>query len=92
MLAEWKAQKPEEFVNGSMAHGYNRNSLLIDLTKTPEDIKESIINNYTTQRGGDRSQLLNYFIKHKMNLIFRIVIVFVGSSYYKSHDLLFFFI
>ena len=42
------------------------NSLLIDLTKTPEDIKEAIINNYTTQRGGDRAQLLNYFIKNKM--------------------------
>lgn len=65
-LEEWKAQKPEEFVNGAMAHGYNRNSLLIDLTKTPEDIQEAIINNYTTQRGGDRSQLLNYFIEHRM--------------------------
>lgn len=66
LINEWIQKKPEDFVSGDMAHGYNRNSLLIDLTKTPEDIKEAIINNYTSQRGGDRSQLLNYFIKHKM--------------------------
>jgi hypothetical protein len=29
-------------------------------------MKEDIINSYITQRGGDRGQLLNYFIKHKM--------------------------
>ena len=65
-LAEWKSKPPEEWVTAEMAHGYNRNRMLVDLTQTPQDIKEAIINSYTNQQGGDRSQLLNYFIKNKM--------------------------
>jgi hypothetical protein len=36
------------------------------LSKTPQEIKDNIINSYEAQQGGDRSQLLNYFIKNKM--------------------------
>ena len=49
-----------------MAAGYVRNSQLVDLTKTPEDIKEAIINSYKSQTNKDKSHLLNYFIKNKM--------------------------
>lgn len=66
LLSEWKAQKPEEFVTSDTAHGFNRNQLLVDLTKTPEEIKIQIISSFERQQDGDRSQLLNYFIKHKM--------------------------
>ena len=67
LLAEWKKMKPEEFVvNAEMASGFNRNQLLVDLSKTPQEIKTEIINSYERQQGGDRSQLLNYFIKNKM--------------------------
>jgi len=66
LLAEWVTQRPENFVNGDMAHGYNRNKELVDLTKCPEEIQEGIIHSYTAQQGGDKSHLLNYFIKHKM--------------------------
>ena len=66
LLAEWKSKPPEEWVTSEMTHGYNRNQLLVDLTKTPQDIKDSIIYSYEQQKNGDRSQLLNYFIKNKM--------------------------
>ena len=66
LLAEWKSKPPEEWVTGDMAHGYNRNRMLVDLTQTPQEIKDAIINSYIQQQGGDRSQLLNYFIKNKM--------------------------
>jgi len=49
-----------------MAAGYIRNSQLVDLTKTPEDIKEAIINSYSSQTNKDKSHLLDYFIKNKM--------------------------
>ena len=49
-----------------MAAGYVRNSQLVDLTKTPDDIKEAIINSYCSQTNKDKSHLLNYFIKNKM--------------------------
>ena len=66
LLAEWKSKPPEEWVTGDVAHGYNRNRMLVDLTQTPQEIKDAIINSYIQQQGGDRSQLLNYFIKNKM--------------------------
>ena len=66
LLAEWKLMSPEDFVTGETAHGYNRNSLLVDLTKTPQDIKEDIINTYKSQTNKEKQSLLNYFIKNKM--------------------------
>ncbi len=72
-IAEWKLQLPQEWVTGEMAHGWTRNSLLIDLTKTPEDIKETIINSYESQKGGDRSQLLDYFITYKMDRLIEVI-------------------
>lgn len=66
LLSEWKMMKPEEFVTSETAHGFMRNQKLVDLTKTPDSIKEDIISSYERQQGGDRSQLLNYFIKHRM--------------------------
>ena len=56
-LNKWKNLPPEEWVTGEMSNGYVRNSTLVDLTKTPEDIKESIINSYKSQQGQDRSLL-----------------------------------
>jgi len=49
-----------------MASGYVRNSQLVDLTKTPQDIKDAIINSYCSQTNKDKSHLLDYFIKNKM--------------------------
>lgn len=66
LLDEWKTKKPEEFVNGDMAHGYNRNSLLVDLSKTPQEIKDAVINSFEKQQGKTKTDLLNYFIKYRM--------------------------
>ena len=66
LLAEWKTQKPEEFVTSEMAEGWNRNRMLIDLTKTPEDIKEGIIHSYTSQTNKEKQSLYDYFVKHNM--------------------------
>ena len=63
---KWVKMKPEEWVTGDMASGYVRNSQLVDLTKTPQDIKDAIINSYEAQTNKDKSHLLNYFIKNKM--------------------------
>ena len=73
VLAEWKLMKPEEFVTGETAHGWNRNRLLIDLSKTPEDIKEGIIHSYTTQTNKDKTALLDYFLKHNMRTMVEVI-------------------
>ena len=66
LLDEWKTKKPVDFVNGDMAHGYNRNSLLVDLSKTPQEIKDAVINSFEKQQGKTKTDLLNYFIKYRM--------------------------
>lgn len=73
LLAKWKTMKPEDFVNGDGAHGWNRNSLLVDLSKTPQDIKENIIHSYESQTNKDKSALLEYFNKHRMRQMIDVI-------------------
>ena len=73
LLAEWKVTPPEQWITAEMSHGYNRNQQLVDLSKTPQEIKNNIIESYQRQQGGDRSQLLNFFIKNKMRLMIDVI-------------------
>ena len=45
---------------------YQRNYMLIDLTNTPEDIEDKILKEYKDAPSGNRSKLLNYFMKYKL--------------------------
>lgn len=73
-LALWKYQKPEDFINSDeMWRNFQRNRELVDLSRIPEDIKESIIDNYEMQKEGDRSGLLNYFIANRMTQLIELV-------------------
>lgn len=45
---------------------YTRNRTLIDLTQTPTELKETIINTYRDYKIPSRSKLLPYFMKHKL--------------------------
>lgn len=45
---------------------YMRNQMLIDLSHTPKDIVESILNVYSEQQGKGRSRLYNYFVKNRL--------------------------
>jgi len=66
LLEEWKTMRPEDFVTGDMAPGYVSNKQLVDLSMTPDDIKEAIVESYESQLNKDKGQLLNYFIKYKL--------------------------
>lgn len=66
LLAEWKQMKPEDFITGDMASGYVRNKQLVDLSMTPQEIKDAIVKSYESQLNKDKSQLLNYFIKYRL--------------------------
>jgi hypothetical protein len=73
-LAEWKTQKPEDFINNDeMWRNFQRNRELVDLSRIPEDIKVAIIDSYEKQLGGDRSGLLNYFIANRMKQMIDLV-------------------
>ena len=58
---------------GEVKRNFQRNQQLIDLSKAPEEIFMSCLRAYQEAPDGDRSKLLNYFIKNRLkNLTDRI--------------------
>ena len=49
-----------------LARNYWRNAKLIDLSFTPNEIREKVMQQFKSQEGRDRSKLLNYFITNKL--------------------------
>lgn len=49
-----------------VARNYHRNKQLIDLTETPPELREKIMESYLSQKDKDRSKLMNYFIANKL--------------------------
>lgn len=70
-LEIWKTLSLEHWETTPHWANIHRNLQMIDLTKIPTDIQQTIINTYKADsQGRDKTQLLNYFIAHKMrNLI-----------------------
>jgi len=52
--------------NDEVKRNFQRNLTLIDLTQTPEELKNQIRLEYNNAPHGDRSKLLNYFIENKL--------------------------
>jgi len=69
-LDHWVTQQPEQFCDEQMLRNYKRNQQLVDLSFTPPQIREKILDEYINQEGKSRKNLLNYFIQKRMkNLI-----------------------
>ena len=65
-ITEWIKKKPEEFCNDSMLRGFRRNQQLVDLSNTPQELRNSIMNKYVEESNKDRSKLFNYFIEFRL--------------------------
>jgi hypothetical protein len=55
---------PEEIIRN-----WNRNSMLIDLRCIPQNIRNSILQEYNSQANKPRDKMFNYFIQHKMKIL-----------------------
>jgi len=64
-LQSWLLKEPEEFCNETMLRNYKRNQQLIDLDYVPDEIKQDVIEQFSSQKK-DRSKLFNYFIEHRL--------------------------
>ena len=53
--------------NDEIKRNYQRNLKLIDLTHVPDELSSEILETYRESPSGDRSQLLNYFIKKRLS-------------------------
>ena len=58
--------EPEQFCNETMLRNYKRNEMLVDLTKTPDTIKDEIVTQFDEYETPARAGLLNYFIQKRL--------------------------
>ena len=62
----WVNQSPEQFCDETMLRNYQRNQMLIDLSQTPSEVKQRVIEQYGLQSGKTRKHLFNYFVEKKL--------------------------
>lgn len=67
LISEWKTQKPEEWVTGDMVEGYIRNRTMVDLSQTPQNIKDEIVSQYELQTKKGRDEMHKYFSKFNLH-------------------------
>jgi len=69
-LTEWMAiREPEKFCDDMMLRNFKRNQQLIDLSFTPQDIQDKIVECYQKGPSGDRRKLLNYFVENRLKYL-----------------------
>ena len=73
LVAEWKSKKPEEWVTGEMAAGYIRNKTMVDLSQTPEEIKEQIVFQYTKQLNKSSEDMYKYFMNFSLDRLIEVI-------------------
>lgn len=67
-LADWIKQEPNQFCDQTMLRNYKRNQQLIDLSLTPDWVRDNVMREFQSQEGkpNNRQHLFNYFIKFKL--------------------------
>jgi len=68
-LAEWERIPMDDFhahVPVEVARNFQRNRYLIDFDYIPDTVRDNILGAWTGRTKKDRSQLLNYFMEHRM--------------------------
>ena len=67
-ISEWAGPLCEQVLpNDELKRNYQRNKKLIDLQETPKELHLECIRTSQDAPEGDRSKLLNYFIKNRLN-------------------------
>lgn len=65
-ISEWILKEPETYCNDTMLRNFKRNQMLIDFDYIPQEIEQSIMNEYESQAGKTRSKIFNYFVVNKL--------------------------
>ena len=69
----WMNQEPKEFCNDLMLRNFSRNETLIDLTKIPENLKESILHTYENAKGKSKQEFMNYMIANRLKNLIEVI-------------------
>jgi len=63
----------ESVMDADTYRNYMRNKKLIDLTETPDPVKQKIINTYEEQKPAHKTRVLNYLIKKRCKMLIECV-------------------
>ena len=63
------AENLQSVMESEVYRNYCRNKTLIDLSETPQELKNAIINRFDNQKIAHRSKVLNYLIKKRCKLL-----------------------
>ena len=67
-IQSWSEHNIEDVLpSDEVKRNYQRNKKLIDLTESPKELFLECLKAYADAPEGDRSKLLNYFIKNRLN-------------------------
>jgi hypothetical protein len=69
----WMNQEPKEFCNDLMLRNYSRNETLIDLTKIPESLKETILHTYENATARTKGEFMNYMIANRLKNLIEVI-------------------
>jgi 5'-3' exonuclease len=72
-IIKWLNQDPKEFCEGEMYRNYSRNETLIDLTKIPENLKQSIIDSYESAVPNSKQKFMNYMIANRLKNLLEVI-------------------
>jgi 5'-3' exonuclease len=72
-IIKWLNQDPKEFCEGEMFRNYSRNETLIDLTKIPETLKQSIIDSYESAVPNSKQKFMNYMIANRLKNLLEVI-------------------
>lgn len=69
-LATWLIQDPEVFCDSRMLRNYRRNEQLVDLTRTPNHIQQSILEEFSKPPVGSSNKIYSYLVANRLaNLV-----------------------
>lgn len=72
-IINWLNQEPKEFCNEEMFRNYNRNEMLIDLTRIPEKLVQQIFEKYDTVKPKTKNQFMNYMISNRLKNLIEVI-------------------
>jgi 5'-3' exonuclease len=72
-IIKWMNQAPVDFCNGEMLRNFSRNETLIDLTKIPESLKESILDSFENTKANSKQRFMTYMIENRLKNLIEVI-------------------
>ena len=72
-LDEWIKNPSTMPSDPEFVANYDRNKVMVDFAMIPMSVKYAIINNFVNQPKKDRSQLMNFFMQHRMKMMLEVI-------------------